>query len=146
MIQVYAAAQLAADDELDDFYEHLQEAVDVTTSGDVLMILGDFNSKVGKMMSKTDVIGTWGLGNRNEPGEHTQFPLHNRRLYTWTSSNKLARNEIDYILINERWKFSIQKCRTCTGADLSTDHELLVAKLALKLKMLHQPMPPALRF
>ena len=40
----------------------------------------------------------------------------------------------DYILSSQRWRSSIQSAKTRPGADCGSDHELLIAKLRLKLK------------
>ena len=48
--------------------------------------------------------------------------------------NTDARNQIDYILCNQRWRSSIQSAKTRLGADCGSDHELLIAKFRLKLK------------
>ena len=45
-----------------------------------------------------------------------------------------TRNQIDYILCSQRWRSSIQSTKTRPGADCGSDHELLIAKLRLKLK------------
>ena len=52
----------------------------------------------------------------------------------WTSPDGQYRNQIDYILCNQRWKSSIQSAKTRPGADCGSDHELLSAKFRLKLK------------
>ena len=44
------------------------------------------------------------------------------------------RNRIDYILCSQRWRSSIQSAKTRLGADCGSDHELLIAKIRLKLK------------
>src|SRR6218665_204288 len=48
------------------------------------------------------------------------------------------RNQIDYILINKRWKSTIRDVTTKPGPDCGTDHELLVAILKMKLKKLRK--------
>ena len=58
---------------------------------------------------------------------------HKRRLYTWTPDGQY-RNQIDYILCSQRWRRSIQSAKTRPGADYGSDHELLIAKVRLKLK------------
>ena len=57
-------------------------------------------------------------------------------MYTWTTPDGKHRNQIDYILINKRWKSTIRDVRTKPGADCGTDHELLVATMQTKLKRL----------
>ena len=66
--------------------------------------------------------------------EHTLFQQHKRRLYTWTSPDDQHLNQIDYILCSQRWRSSIQSVKTRLGADCGLSHELLIAKLRLKLK------------
>ena len=65
---------------------------------------------------------------------NTLFQQHKRRLYTWTSPDGQHRNEIDYILYSQRWRISIQSKKTRPGADCGSDHELVIAKIRLKLK------------
>ena len=45
------------------------------------------------------------------------FQQQKRRLYTWISSDGQHRNQIDYILCNQRWRSSIQSAKTRLGAD-----------------------------
>ena len=63
---------------------------------------------------------------------NTIFQEHKRRLYTWTSPDGQYRNQIDYILCNQRWRRSIQSAKARLGADCDSDHELLIAKFRLK--------------
>ena len=48
---------------------------------------------------------------------NTLFRQHKRRLYTWTSPGGQQRNQMDYILCNQRWRSSAQSAKTRTGAD-----------------------------
>ena len=65
---------------------------------------------------------------------HTLFQQHRRKLYTWTSPDGRHQNQIDYILCSQRWRSSIQLAETRPGAGCGSDHELLIAKIRLKLK------------
>ena len=67
---------------------------------------------------------------------------HPRRLYTWISPDGETRNQIDYIAIAQKWKGSIQNCKTLPGADCDSDHQLLVAKLKIKLKKIKTHTSP----
>ena len=94
------------------------------------------------------VTGKFGLGVQNEAGQrltefcqenalviaNTLFQQHKRWLYKWTSQNGQYWNQIDYILCSQRWISSIQSAKTRQGADCGSDHELLTAKIRLKLK------------
>ena len=65
---------------------------------------------------------------------NTLFQQHKRRLYTWASPDGKHQNQIDYILCSQRWRSSIQSAKTRPGVDCVSDHELLIAKIRLKLK------------
>ena len=107
---------------------------------DVLYIKGDWNAKVGSQETP-GVIGNCGLGIQNEAGQrliefcqedalvlaNTLFQQNKRRLYKWTSPDGQHRNQIDYILCNQRWRSSIQSAKTRSGADCGSDHELLIS-------------------
>ena len=50
--------------------------------------------------------------------------------------------QIDYILCSQRRRRSIQSAKTSLGADCGPDHELLIAKLRLKLKKVRKTTRP----
>ena len=80
------------------FYEDLQNLLELTPQKDVLFIMGDWNAKVGSQ-EITGITGKFGLGVQNEAGQrliefclentlviaNTLFQQQKRRLYTWTS-------------------------------------------------------------
>ena len=147
VIQVYAPTSDAEEAEAEQFYEDLQNLLELTPKKDVLFIIGDWNAKVGTQETP-GVRGKFGLGMRNEAGQrliefcqenalvivNTFFQQNKRRLYTWTSPDGQHRNQIDYILCSQRWRSSIQSTKTRPGAVCGSDHELLIAKFRLKLK------------
>ena len=45
--QAYAPTSNAEEAEVERFYEHLQELLQLTSKKDVLFIIGDWNAKVG---------------------------------------------------------------------------------------------------
>ena len=146
VIQVYAPTSDAEEAEAEQFYEDLQNLLELTPKKDVLFIIGDWNAKVGTQETP-GVRGKFGLGMRNEAGQrliefcqenalvivNTFFQQNKRRLYTWTSPDGQHRNQIDSILCSQRWTSSIQSAKTRLGADCGSDHELLIAKFRLKL-------------
>ena len=68
VIQVYAAASNAEETEVEQFYEDLQDLLELTTKNDVLFIIGDWNAKVGSQETP-GVKGKFGLGMWNEAGQ-----------------------------------------------------------------------------
>ena len=67
VIQVYAPISNAEEDEVEWFYEDLQDLLELTPKKDVLFIIGDWNAKVGSQTP--GVIGKFGLGVWNEAGQ-----------------------------------------------------------------------------
>ena len=68
VIQVYAPTSNAEEAKLEQFYEDLQDLLELTPQKDVLSITGDWNAKVGSQETP-GVTGKFGLGIRNEAGQ-----------------------------------------------------------------------------
>ncbi|VDP35474.1 unnamed protein product [Schistosoma margrebowiei] len=109
----------------------------------------NFNAKVGTdNTGYEDIMGRHGLGERNENGERfanlcafnklviggTMFPHKRIHKTTWTSPDHTTQNQIDHICINKTFRRTIKDVRIKRGADIASDHHLLVAKMKLKLK------------
>ena len=147
VIQIHAPTNNAEETEVEQFYEDLQDLLELTPKKIVLVIIGGWNAKVGSQ-ELHGAAGKFGLGVQNEAGQRliefcqenalviaiTLFQQHKRRLYTWTSTDGQHRNQIDYILSSQRWRSSIQSAKPRPGDDRGSDHELLIAKFRLKLK------------
>ena len=120
VIQVYAPTSNPEEAEVEQFYEDLQDLLELTHQKDVLFIIGDLNAKVGSQETP-GVTGKFGLGIRNVVGQrliefcqenalvilNTFFQQDKRRLYTWTSPDGQYQNLIDYIICRQRWRSSI---------------------------------------
>ena len=68
VIQVCAPTSNAEEAEVEQFYEDLQDLLELTSKKDVLFILGDWNAKVGSQETP-GVTGKFGLGIQNEAGQ-----------------------------------------------------------------------------
>ena len=68
VIQVYALTSNAEEAEVEQFYEDLQDLLEVTPQKDVLYIIRDWNAKVGSQETP-GVTGKFGLGVQNEAGK-----------------------------------------------------------------------------
>ena len=66
VIQVYATTSNAG--EAEQFYEDLQDLLELTLKKDVLYIIGDWDVKV-ESQETPGVTGKFGLGIRNEAGQ-----------------------------------------------------------------------------
>ena len=65
VIQVYASTTDAKEAEVDQLCKDLQDLLELMPKKDVLLILGDWNAKVGSQ-EITGVIGNLGLGEQNK--------------------------------------------------------------------------------
>ena len=68
VIQVYAPTSNAEEAEIEQFYEDLQDLLELTPKKDALFIIGDWKAKVGSQVTP-GVTGKFGLGIRNEAGQ-----------------------------------------------------------------------------
>ena len=144
MIQVYAPTQDYDDENIEEFYEQIQLAVSYTKSSDIICIMGDLNAKVGNV-TDFNIIGNYGLGKQNERGQrliefckennmvimNTWFQQLLCRLCTWKGPGDISRNQIDYIMINKRFRNCVKQARTYPGADINSDHNPVTIKFKL---------------
>ena len=119
--QVYALTSNAEEAKVEQFYEDLQDLLELTPPKDVLLIIGDWNAKVGSQET-LGLTNKFSLGVQTEARQrliefcqenalviaNTIFQEHKRRLYTCTSPDGQHQNQMGYILCNQRWKSSIQ--------------------------------------
>ena len=120
--------------DVEQFYEDLQDLLELTPPKDVLFIIVDWNAKVGSQETP-GVTGKFGLGVQNEAGQRlikfcqenalviakTFFQQHKRKLYKWTSPDGQHRNQIDYILSSQDGE--------ALHSQQNQDQELTVAQL-----------------
>src|SRR5574341_2206808 len=126
VMQVYIPTSDAEEIEVQQFYEDLQDLLELTPKKDVLFIIGDWNANVGSQ-EILGVTSKFGLGVQNETCQrlieffqenalviaNTLLQQHKRRLYTWTSPDGQHENQTDYFLCSQRWRsyIKIEKTR-----------------------------------
>ena len=107
VIQVYVPTTNAEEAEVEWFCEDLQDLLELTSKKDFLLIIGDWNAKVGSQ--EIPGVIQFGLGVQNEAGQiliefcqentlvivNTVFQQHKRKLYTWTSPDGQYLTPID---------------------------------------------------
>ena len=77
VIQVYAPTSNAEEAEVEQFYEDLQDLLELIPKNDVLFIIGDWNAEVG-IQEIPGVKGKYGLGVYNEARQRlTEFCKEN---------------------------------------------------------------------
>lgn len=72
---------------------------------------------------------------------NTWFKLPPRRLYTWSapghSSSRIIKNQIDFILINKRYRNAVKAVKAYPEADVGSDHNPVVAKIRIRWKQIN---------
>jgi hypothetical protein len=132
--------------ELEEVYEGIEKVIEKVKGDKNLIIMGGWNAVVGEE-SLENIIGNYGLGNRNKRGDrlidfcskhellitNTYFKHHQRR-YTWKMPGDINRYQIDYIMVKKRFRNQVKDCRSYPGSDIDSDHNLLMMKSNLKFK------------
>ena len=162
IIQGYAPTESDSTmDEKESFHRMLHQALSKVNRKDVLLLMGDFNAQIGSSnVGYEEVMGRHGLGQMNVNGEllantcATQelviggsiFPHKSIHKATWLHPNNITENQIDHICICKRFRSSLQDVRTYRGADVASDHHLLVGKIKLKFRKRPVNSSPRLKF
>ncbi|XP_055389945.1 uncharacterized protein LOC129618936 [Condylostylus longicornis] len=154
MISAYAPDINKPIEEITEFYDKLQELMDTIPESDKLVIMGDFNARIGD-----EILN--GVKNRfnesviNENGEkliefcsqnllrlnNTFFPHKPQHKYTW-SNTRGHQSTIDYIITNRSILPSqILDVRTLTSANVGSDHGLVLCKIRENIPRSKQRKP-----
>jgi exonuclease III len=151
VIHVYTPTSSSSEEDIEAFYNHIEDALAKTDKKDIIILTRDWNAKIGN--DNTDwkfAMGKYGYGNGNERGErllefvtaynfficNTRFQQKSNRKWSWTSPDGIHKNMIGLILIQRRWKTSVINCRTFQSADISSDHSLVLCNIDLRLEKL----------
>lgn len=148
IISAYAPTLTSSDDVKEQFYAELDNILKSTPSSDKLILLGDFNARVGRDHEQWNgVIGRHGVGKMNSNGllllskcaEHnlvitnTTFRLADKFKTTWMHPRSKQWHLIDYIITRQCDTKDVHSSRAMRGADCWTDHRLVRAKFNLHI-------------
>lgn len=147
--QCYAPTNDAQEEDKEEFYDRLEQILSKVPKHSMNIVMGDFNAKVGNDNSNNKrEMGRHGLGEMNNNGERllqtcsehdlvitgTLFQHKNIHKATWVSPDKKTKNQIDHIMINGKYKKSITDTKVSRGADIASDHYMVISKVKLKLQ------------
>ena len=147
LISVYAPTMQRSSEEKEDFYRKLGTCVSAVAN-DPLIIICDFNTRVGKDCTSWPNVGKHGVGNMNSNGlmllefctrfqlsiMGTMFQLKNSLKNTWQHLRSKHWHQIDHVLSNQAARQYITVTKVNRAADCFTDHKLVVSKCLFSLK------------
>ena len=157
LISAYAPT-LDADESIKNmFYEQLDQFLATIPISDKVLLLGDFNARVGQDQEIWNMtLGAHGVGKMNENGlrllsictEHslaitnTFFQLPNKYKTSWQHPRSRHWHLIDYVITRQRDIKDFLITRAMRGADCETDHRLIRSKVLLKIRPLQRRQAP----
>ena len=117
-------------------------------NNEMLFVMEDVNARV-ENKENASASGGSGLGNMNEREgrliewccekdlciTNTWFAKPEKNQWTWASANGRCLNQIDYILAPKRFMSSVLHLSTAVRDDCRSNHNPLVVKLRIKLKL-----------
>lgn len=138
------------DDEAKElFYRSLDSLLSETPAADKLILLGDFNARVGKEHETwPQTLGKFGRGKMNSNGEmlltkcseheliitNTFFNFPDKWYYSWKHPRSKHPTLLDYIITRKCDMKDFRSTRAMRGAECSTDHFMIRSKCNIKLK------------
>ena len=156
IVSVYAPTLTSSEEEKDKFYDELETCIKKTPASEHLVLLGDFNARVGADNSSWPCcIGQFGVGKVNENGQrllelcslhdlcitNTFFltkPIHR---VSWRHPRSRHWHQLDLIITRRSFLNCIKITHSYHSADCDTDHSLVASKVCLKPKRTHRSKP-----
>ena len=153
----YAPTLSGSPEAKDEFYESLNDTLRSVSKRDQLLILGDFNARVGTDHgSWPTCLGRFGTGKMNENGQRllelcaswhlvvtntffrTGARLHN---VSWRHPRSGEWHQLDLVLARKADLNLVKVTRSFHGADCDSDHSLVVSVVETRLRSSHLARP-----
>ena len=140
---------MKANEEAEGHFEKMSEVMNSIPKHRLILECGDFNAHLGK----DDVAHSF-HEEKNSNGEllidhlnecdlkvtNTLFKKRRGKQWTYLSDMNGSKTQIDYILINKKWRNSVHNVEAYSNlSSIGSDHRLVTAKLKLSLRMTKPP-------
>ena len=134
------------------FYSQLKGTLRNIPSTDKLLLIGDFNARIGRENDKwPSALGKYGIGKCNSNGElllalctefdlivtNTMFTQKDEHKTTWTHPRSRHGHMIDFIITRCRDKMDICSTRTMRGENCGTDYQMLRSREIFSIRRKH---------
>lgn len=149
LINAHAPTEVKEESIKEEFYSKLEQTYDSIPGYDIKIVLGDFNAQVGRDPTVWSVAGCHSLHEQsNDNGtrlvefaasknliiKSTSFMRKNIYKATWYSNDrKRSSSQIDHVLVDGRHSSSILNVHSARGTSHDSDHELVIARLRMRL-------------
>ena len=148
LISAYAPTLNSCEETKITFYTQLRDILNKIPRSDKIILLGDFNARVGTDWRTWNSLGRVGVGKMNSNGlmllelceEHglyiasTHFRHKDDRTTTWMHPRSKVWHLLDYVIIRKRDIYDICNVKSLHGSDCWTDHSLVRAKFRLMIR------------
>ena len=149
VLSCYAPTLTSEENQKDAFYEQLHQALSGIDKDDKIILMGDFNARVGKEASVWDgAIGGNGVGKMNSNGlrlltlccefnltiSNTIFRMKDRFKTSWMHPRSKHWHLLDYVIVRKSDIQFVKKTSAIRGAECSSDHRLIASDIAWKIR------------
>ncbi|KAL5467621.1 hypothetical protein EMCRGX_G031880 [Ephydatia muelleri] len=151
-VSVYAPTFKATSCEKDAFYSDLQRTIDMVPSSDLLVLLGDFNARVGcDWMIWEGVVGREGIDETNTNGymllefcarnslcvTNTFFCHKTWHKGTWMHPRSKTLHMIDFVITRQKDRYLMQDTRVYHSVDVWSDHFFVGSSMVMPVSKPH---------
>lgn len=160
LVSAYAPTLDSSEEIKEAFYERLHEVLRGTHRDDKLILMGDFNARVGRNVHEWEgVLGRHGVGKCNSNGlklltlcsEHqltitnTRFQLKQAHKTTWMHPRSKHWHQLDHTIVRQRDVSDVKITKVMRGACGDTDHCMVRSIMRLRLKPRQRRQAPVPR-
>ena len=140
-------------DTKDEFYENLAAIISSVPNSEQLVLLGDFNARVGADHDTwPSCLGQFGVGKMDENGQrllelctyddlciaNSYFRTKPQHKVSWRHPRSKHWHQLDLILFRRAALKNVLHTRSYHSADCNTDHSLVCCKIRLQPKRFHR--------
>ncbi len=148
VVCAYAPTMGHSEADILSFYAELKQSLSGIPREDKIVLLGDFNARVGRDHGTWSCLGPEGIGGSNSNGlqllqlcnelnlavGNTWFRQRDKYKGTWKHPRSDHWHMIDFVIVRRRDLRDLHSVRTMRGAECWTDHRLVRAKVALRIR------------